>query len=204
MSGLEGLAAVSAAAQLVGYSLRIAFAFSQLRDRMREAPERFEYYARQVNQLVVTAQRIQKNQILQTPDVCSYLSATISEAKSAQHILNAFLTDSRKRRYWGVISGSSQRKIIEHLDNLHRTVTDLSLYISSINTTQLEKVQGGVDHLIGIAIGMSHVPKATVVSLTPTYCDDLFLIKTSCRYIQADPHEDPKQGVKASCRWRSP
>ncbi|KAF2186901.1 hypothetical protein K469DRAFT_705426 [Zopfia rhizophila CBS 207.26] len=168
MSGLEGLAAVAAAAQLVEYSIKIALSLSHVRDRIREAPERFKQYASQVNQLVIIARRVEQNPTLQTPEVHFYLSAILTETQAAQRILDGFSKDSHKHRYWRVISGSSQRKIIERLDSVHRTVADLSLYIGSMSTTQLEKVQGSVDRLTGIATELVHVPRAAIPHSSPS------------------------------------
>ena len=167
MSGLEGLAAMAAAAQVAGYGCMIALAITEMTDRLRETPQRFERYTLKLNQLRTLAQQIQDNPNLRTPVVHSYLCATLQEAEATKHILDVFLTSSRKRRYWAVISGRPHRKIIDHLDSLHHTVTELNLCISSMNTIHLGQVQSGVDRLIVIAANASLNPTAAVVSFTP-------------------------------------
>jgi len=70
----------------------------------------------------------------------------LAETEAAQIILDQFLNDSRKRRYLGVLNGKSERNIIEHLDNLDRTVNAFCLCcINSMATAQVELLTRGVD-----------------------------------------------------------
>jgi len=166
MSKLKELATMAAAAQVAGYGCTFALAITEMTDRLRET-QRFEGYTLQLNQLRTLAQQIQDNPNLRTPVVHSYLCATLQETEATKHILDVFLTSSRKRRYWAVISGRSHRKIFDHLDSLHHTVAEFNLCISSMNTIHLGQVQSDVDRLIVIAANASVIPTAVVVSLTP-------------------------------------
>lgn len=201
---MEGLAAVAAAMQLVDYGLSMADSISALVERIRTAPKRFEQYAQQVDRLVLTAREIEQNPDLQTRVVCCYLTATLAEAKAAQHILDHFLVDSRKRRYWGVISGKSQRKILEHLDNLHHSVAELSLCIMSINMTQSKESAMKVVEVGGAVerthMELVHVSNTLIVSLTAAYLQGIKLTAMPPSQTHVNPHLHWRERT----RWQIP
>jgi len=146
---MEVMATAVTAAQLVVNGLKIASSISELRDRIQNAPRRFAKHARLVEQLVITAKDIKNNPNLQSPAIYSFLSATLAETEAAQITLDRFLKSSRKRRYLGVINGRLERNVIEHLDNLDRTVTAFSLCISSMTSTQVElSVTRGIERVL--------------------------------------------------------
>jgi hypothetical protein len=144
---MEAFTVAITAAQLMTSGLKMSVSISEVRERIRNAPRRFTLYAQQVELLVITAQRIKHNPNLHGPAVSSFLLTTLAETEAAQVVLDRFLGDSRKRRYFWIINGNGERTIIEHLTNLDRTVTAFSLYISTMTSMQVDELVRGVQQL---------------------------------------------------------
>ncbi|RYP48042.1 hypothetical protein DL769_011252 [Monosporascus sp. CRB-8-3] len=162
MAGLEGFAAAAAAVQLAQCGLEIAASLTKIRRKVLEAPARFAQYHRQVDQVVITAKRIEQNPILQIPEVHSYISETLREVRSVQHTIEKFSNSSHKRRYWKAITGNPERKVIETLEGVHRTMSELCRFVEIISAERLNNLQDGVDYLVSQATEQSSsMPKAT-------------------------------------------
>ncbi|RYP11209.1 hypothetical protein DL764_000165 [Monosporascus ibericus] len=151
MAGLEAFAAAAAAVQLTQCGLEIAASLTKIRRKVLEAPARFAQYHRQVDQVVITARRIELNPSLQIPEVHSYISETLREVRSAQHTIEKFSNSSHRRRYWKAITGNSERKVIESLEGVNRTMSELCRFVEIISAERLNHLQGGVDYLVSQA-----------------------------------------------------
>jgi hypothetical protein len=164
---MDGFSAVVGVAQVLNQGITVISTLLEIRERIRESPERFERYARMVNQLMITAEQIQQNPTLQTRQVHVYLSATSVEITAAQQVLDKFTKASRSRRAWRVISGRLQRRIVEHLDNLHHTISEFCLYIASLTTIRMDKVQGSLDQIMDLTknLTLAGRQQASTVSL---------------------------------------
>ncbi|RYP46570.1 hypothetical protein DL768_007252 [Monosporascus sp. mg162] len=160
--GLEGFAAAAAAVQLVQCGLEIAASLTKIRRKVLEAPARFAQYHRQVDQVVITAKRIAQNPILQIPEVHSYISETLQEVRSAQHTIEKFSNSSHKRRCWKAATGNSERKVIESLERVHRTMSELCHFVEIISAERLNNLQDGVDYLVSQATERSSCAGAIV------------------------------------------
>lgn len=164
---MDVLAVGAAAAQLAVYAIKLTRSASELKDRIRNAPRRFAQHAQHIELLVIIARDIGNNKVLQSPTIGSLLSATLVETEAAQIILDRFLNDSRKRRYFGVINGKFERNIIEHLDNLDRTVHAFCLYyVNSMATTQAEFLSRHIDRRLQPNTEPIAVAREVVVSST--------------------------------------
>ncbi|RYP93117.1 hypothetical protein DL770_000774 [Monosporascus sp. CRB-9-2] len=150
-SGLEGFAAAAAAVQLAQCGLEIAASLTKIRRKVLEAPARFAQYHRQFEQVVITAKRIEQNPALQIPEVHSHISETLREVRSVQHTIEKFSNSSNKRRYWKAITGNSERKVIESLEGVHRTMSELCRFVEITSAERLIHLQSGVDYLVSQA-----------------------------------------------------
>ncbi|RYO86051.1 hypothetical protein DL766_003644 [Monosporascus sp. MC13-8B] len=159
---MEGFAAAAAAIQLAQCGIEIAAFLTGIRRKALEAPARFAQYHRQVDQVVITAKRIEQNPTLQIPEVHFYISETLREVRRVQHTIEKFSNSSHKRRYWKAITGNSERKVIESLERAHRTMSKLCLFVEVVSTERLNNLQGDVDYLVSQATERSSCAGAVV------------------------------------------
>ena len=151
MSGLEGLAAIAAATQLLEYTFRASLSVVKIRERILSAPEQFDRYACELNQLAITTRAVERNPNLQTSEILKCLSAATPDLTAAQQIIDSFSKPKAKRWYLKVAFGTAQRNIAGHLNSLHRTSTQLLVCIGSMTSTKLASVEAHVATLVQTA-----------------------------------------------------
>lgn len=152
MSGLEGLAALAAAAQMLDYTFKAVFAGMAVRQRILAAPGQFQKYSQQLSGLVALVNTIRLNPSLRSPEVHRLLSQISPSLAVAQKSLESI--QKRGGRVWRirwqfkVASGAVQKTVVDHLDDLDRSITQLLLCIGSANSIQLANVDKSVTELL--------------------------------------------------------
>ncbi|KAI9806988.1 MAG: hypothetical protein M1833_002646 [Piccolia ochrophora] len=152
MSGLEIVGVLASAAQLANYCVKITISITELYRSVREAPKRIKPRENQIRQLIHTTEQIKQHRVLQTAVVQCHIHATLVEATALYEILDQTARQYSRgaiRRYWKVLSASKERLIDESFDKIEREKSALTLCITTIHTSLLCSIQGGVDLLGG-------------------------------------------------------
>lgn len=148
MSGAESLGIIAAATQLAAYSIKIVLHLDSFYAELRSTPIRTRQHLNQVKELIDTANLIQQHKSLRSPLINAKLQSTLSEARSLYGILeesSAKYTAKSIWKYWAVLKGADEHKILTSLNRLEREKSALRLCISIIHTDLLVDIQGTID-----------------------------------------------------------
>jgi hypothetical protein len=148
------LGVAASATQLAAYGLTIISYIATVYERVQNAPQEYHEYKVQLQNLVNTAQRIEHNPALQTPDVQSHLDAISVEVRALQSMLCPAVDLGKNvgKKNWNIIINSEQRKITMHLKRLYQMDIALLLCISTINTGQLSDMKGSINKFADLNI----------------------------------------------------
>src|SRR5690242_6320433 len=105
------LGVAASATQLAAYGLTIISYISTMSERVQNAPQEYHEYEVQLQNLVNTAQGIERNPALQTTNVQFHLDAISVEVRALQSALcPAVGFGKNSRKNWNIIHGSEQQK----------------------------------------------------------------------------------------------
>jgi hypothetical protein len=135
---MEVVGALASSAQLVAYVLKAAVFLSDLHESLKNAPERIQQYANQIKRLIEIIHLIKETRSLHTTLVFDQLEYTISQACSLRDllvkVLGQYTQPSSQRRYWKVLEGKKEKRILLALQNLEREKTGLLLCLTIAQT----------------------------------------------------------------------
>jgi hypothetical protein len=108
------------------YTFKAVFAGMAVRQRILTAPGQFQKYLQQVSGLVGLVNTIRRNPSLRSPEVHRLLSQISLSLAAAQKSLESL--QKRGTRAWRIrwqfkiASGTVQKSVVDHLDDLDRTI----------------------------------------------------------------------------------
>lgn len=146
--GLKSLGIIAAATQLAAYSIKIVLHLDSFYAELRSTPIRTRQHLNQVKELIDTANLIQQHKSLRSPVINAKLQRTLSEEWSLYDILeesSAKYSAKSICKYWAVLKGADEHKILTSLKQLEREKSALRLCISIIHTDLLVDIQDTID-----------------------------------------------------------
>lgn len=148
MSGVEVLGIMASVIQITQCAISITSTIARIYGTVEAAPERVQQGPEQLRQLLVTADMIKENRVIQTKNVAAHLAAIITYANTLHGMLSRLATSSKKsiKKNLRVCLGNlEERKMIEQFEKIEKEKTALILSIvevhSSLSNATLDTVR---------------------------------------------------------------
>ncbi|KAE9362816.1 hypothetical protein N431DRAFT_490283 [Stipitochalara longipes BDJ] len=142
---MEVVGSLASSAQLIVYVFKAAALLSNLYERLKNVPDRIRQDANHVKRLIEIILQIKETRSLHTTLVFAQLEHTIKQAYTLQDLLDSALGQythpSLRSRYWKVLKGTKEKRILLALQNLEREKTGLSLCLTVAQSELLHDFQ---------------------------------------------------------------
>jgi hypothetical protein len=149
MSALVALGALASASQLVVYGKSIIFHIADLYDRAQDAPQdqrgfkmRLHLWDLESGVPLDSFSDIDQEGELKLVLAILFLQAILCHPNFRS------TTCTGPRKYWAIITGTEERQILLHLENLNKKNAGLLLCISTVNSSQLSNLNANMVKLV--------------------------------------------------------
>ena len=177
MSGVEILGILASVVQITQFAISITSAIAEVYGTVQAAPVGVRQGSEQLQRLLVTADIIKKNRVIQTESVEAHLTAIVAHANTLHVMLSKLAVSTKKsfKRYLRVCLGNlDERQMIAQFDKIEKEKTALILSIvevhASFSNATLDTVRPMADEVDGMHQDLRRLTvSSTLCELVVTY-----------------------------------
>jgi hypothetical protein len=142
---MEVLGALASTAQIAVYAMQVAVTLCEVYERVKHAPDRIRQHADHIKCLLDIAHHIQEKHSSDSSILLSQLKSIILQACNLRDLIDRafgqYTHPSFRRRYWKLLKGNKEKRILAALQNLEREKTGLSLCLAASHNEILQDVR---------------------------------------------------------------